>query len=77
MTYQTIAKKLGRTWKAVAAKADKMGFTENTDWHEADIARLKQLYARFTMRQVAEMMGRSYHSVRNRARLLGLRKNAR
>ena len=41
-----------------------------------DIQKLKQLYARFTARQIAERMGRSYNLVRNQIRLLSLRKRA-
>ena len=76
MTYSQIAQKLGRTCTAVAAKAEKLGFTKHRYWSRADIRKLRQLYAKFTVRQVAEIMGRSYGSVRSRIHLLELHKKA-
>ncbi|KKK49589.1 hypothetical protein LCGC14_3133520, partial [marine sediment metagenome] len=52
------------------------GFVKNHSWSESDILKLKQLYARFTARQAAEMMGRSYKSVQSRIKLLGLNKKS-
>lgn len=74
MTYPQIARKLGRTWTAVAAKAEKIGFTKHHHWSHADVHKLSQLYARFTARQIAMIMGCSYGLVRSKIRLLGLRK---
>ena len=76
MTYPQIAQKLGRTRTAVAAKAEKLGFTKHHHWSQADVRKLRRLYAKFTARQVAEIMGRSYGSVRGRIHLLGLHKEA-
>lgn len=76
MHFQAIAEELRRPCKAVAVKARRMEFIKNRSWPEGDIRKLKELYARFTARQAAEIMGRSYKSVQSRIRLLGLSKKA-
>jgi hypothetical protein len=49
---------------------------KNHSWSGSDLRKLKELYARYTARQAAEMMGRSYKSVQSRIKLLGLKKKS-
>ena len=42
--YREIAEKLGRTWGAVTAKAERLGLTQGSQWSQDEIQTLKELY---------------------------------
>lgn len=77
MDFCVIAKKLGRTEATVAQKASRIGLIQNHYWSERDNQRLKELYPKFTARQLAERLDHSFNSVRNKIKQLRLCKKIR
>ena len=67
------AKKIGRTWKAVAHQAQRIGAASRGLWTQDDEAALRECYASGgRTAELSERLGRSGNALRKKARRMGL-----
>lgn len=76
-TWATIAKKLGRTEKAVSQKAFKMGISSDgySPWSQKEVAFLLENFRGMSLQELASCLGRTETSVHSKAYKIGLRHN--
>jgi hypothetical protein len=70
---EAIALRIGRTTRAVVAKAHTLGMATMVHWSAEDEAELVRDYAALGPTAIAARIGRTPHAVRAKAQILGVR----
>lgn len=78
LPYREIAKKLGRTKKAVCNKAFYLGISADacSPWTQEDLAFLRENFSSMSSLEIAVRLKKTIHAVRGKAHKLKLRKHA-